>query len=390
MRLLSAHFVIPADGRVIKNGIVHLSDKGEVLKVEAPEKIKEQAKLEFYNGVIVPGFVNVHCHLELSHLWKKISKGRGMVNFIESLQANRNASHEIVEKAIENANNQMIQEGIVLVGDISNSDLSFSIKKRSKIKYHTFVEVFSSDPKQANKVFQRAQVIQNILDDMKLEGNIVPHSPYSVSDNLFTLIKKNIKENQVYCIHNQESKAESDFFLKGEGDFIPFFKKQGIDPGLKESGHSSPIGIMKYLPKKENIIFVHNTYSTREDIQQIRNITENCYWCLCPGSNLYIEKKLPNMDVFTDVLHNVCIGTDSLASNEKLSVLQEMYILQKNLNLKLDSLVEMATINGAKALIKDSRYGSIEEGKKPGVNLIENIDFTNFSLTEKSTVKRLD
>jgi cytosine/adenosine deaminase-related metal-dependent hydrolase len=110
----------------------------------------------------------------------------------------------------------------------------------------------------------------------------------------------------------------------------------------------------------------------------------------CPNSNLYIENQLPPVFLFRKENLNICLGTDSLASNHELSVLAEMITLQIHFpEIKLEELVCWATLNGAKALKMENRFGSFEVGKNPGVNLISGIDFKTMKLTEKSKVKRL-
>jgi cytosine/adenosine deaminase-related metal-dependent hydrolase len=111
---------------------------------------------------------------------------------------------------------------------------------------------------------------------------------------------------------------------------------------------------------------------------------------LCPNANLYIENQLPPVPLFQQEKLNICIGTDSLASNYNLSVLQEMITLQKNFQeITLTELVEWGCLNGARALGLENFLGSLEAGKKPGVNLITGADIQGQRLTEQSKVKRL-
>jgi len=146
------------------------------------------------------------------------------------------------------------------------------------------------------------------------------------------------------------------------------------------------------LPKENQLLLVHNTFTKKEDLDELKKLrtAENTFFVLCPNSNLYIENQLPPVSLFRDENLNICLGTDSLASNHELSVLAEMITLQMYFpEIKLEEFIEWATINGAKALQIEDIYGSFEVGKKPGVNLISGIDFKTMKLTEKSKVKRL-
>ena len=103
---------------------------------------------------------------------------------------------------------------------------------------------------------------------------------------------------------------------------------------------------------------------------------------------MYIEKKLPKIDLFVDQGFNLTLGTDSLASNTKLCILNEMRLIQqKSPSLSIEKLVEWGTVNGAKYLGISDEKGTIEEGKTPGLNLITGLD--NFKITSDTKVRRL-
>jgi cytosine/adenosine deaminase-related metal-dependent hydrolase len=152
------------------------------------------------------------------------------------------------------------------------------------------------------------------------------------------------------------------------------------------------ISILPYLPDKNPLLLVHNTFTEKLDLEALKKnrSLKNTWFVLCPNSNLYIENQLPPIKLFRDEKLNICIGTDSLASNHELSVLAELITLQQNFpELELTELLIWATLNGAKALGIEATFGSFEPGKKPGINLISGVDFKTFRLTENSKVKRL-
>ena len=157
IKKISAHYIFPVSSKPIKNGIISIDENGKILKIENPKgNFKEIANLEFYNGILVPGFVNTHCHTELSHLKEKIREKTGLPDFVSQISKIRVSKEEIIKKAIKTANQTMEFEGIVAVGDISNTNYSFETKKNSKIKYHTFLEVFSMDENKAELAIDKA------------------------------------------------------------------------------------------------------------------------------------------------------------------------------------------------------------------------------------------
>lgn len=195
-------------------------------------------------------------------------------------------------------------------------------------------------------------------------------------------------------MHNQESSDEAEFFASGTGAIATHISENlGIDTShWKPTGQSSLVSVLQYLPPKNPLLLVHNTYTTQADIDVLlqQRKLENTFFVLCPNSNLYIETQLPPIELFRKNNLNICLGTDSLASNHQLSVLAEMITLQENFpDVKLEELLNWACFNGAKALQVENRFGSFEVGKRPGVNLISGIDFKTMKLTKTSKVKRL-
>lgn len=396
MRKIAATYIFPGNQPPIKNGILTCTDDGTILEISGNnEKITEQSGLEYYSGILVPGFVNTHCHLELSHLKGKIEEKTGIGGFIGQINQLRNQETENTEKAIQVADRKMWAAGTAAVGDISNSTLTLETKKISKIFYHTFIESFGFHPSRAERAFDIAQFVQFQFKEFNLPCSIVPHSPYSVSKPLFEKIKENaIIEKSILTIHNQESEGEGEFFRFGTGAILNHLQNNlGIDTShWQPTGKSSLISILQFIPKDNQLLLVHNTFTKKEDLDELRKIrsTDNTFFVLCPNSNHYIENQLPPVPLFRDENLNICIGTDSLASNHELSVLAEMITLQLNFpEIKLEELIKWASINGAKALQIEDRFGSFETGKKPGVNLISGIDFKTMKLTIHSKVKRL-
>jgi len=146
------------------------------------------------------------------------------------------------------------------------------------------------------------------------------------------------------------------------------------------------------LPPENHLLLVHNTFTEKSDLGELRKNRplENTWFALCPNSNLYIENQLPPIPLFQKEGLNICLGTDSLASNHQLSILAEMITIQQNFHeIELTELLTWATLNGAEALGINKDFGSFETGKKPGINLITGIDFKNMKLTKSSKVKRL-
>lgn len=386
MRRFSADFIYTLEEEPIENGIIVTDDNGKILAV-TDEKALLDPDIERFEGIIVPGFVNAHCHLELSHLHKKIQKGKGLIPFIKDVILNRAEKEEIVLEAMKVADEEMYRNGIVAVGDISNLAISSSIKDKSKIKYHTFVEMLGLEASKSTAIIDEALLLSEKFNG---PSSITPHAPYSVSKKLIKDLTKYCKDHEnIIAIHSQESDDENFLYRFKEGAFIQFYKEMNINTdSFTAQSKNSLQSLLPFMPEKPNTLLVHNTYTTLKDIYFTKRFSRELYWCFCPNANLYIEKRLPSFEFFKHSEYPITIGTDSLASNQKLCILSEMKVLQKNIkDLYLENLLKWATINGARFLNLDNHLGSIAIGKIPGLNLISNVK--NQKLTDKSTVTKL-
>ncbi len=391
MQFFSADYIFPVTSPPIKNGILITEDDGKIVDVlnSANELPTLNYKLQTFNGILVPGFINTHCHLELSHLRNQIQRHIGLTGFISEFILKRNAfSQQQIDDVIKLADIEMRNNGTVAVGDISNTNHSFKTKSESDIYYHTFIEVFDLIPEKAEEAMARAQALQSSV--VSGESSVVPHAPYSTSEKLLELIK-NYSQNKIVSIHNQETKSENELFQSHSGKLFEFFKSLGNPLShISVTGKTSLQSYLQYMNAKTKTLFVHNTFTSAKDILLAKNYFEKPYWCFCPNANLFIENTMPDFSLFTKNNCTITLGTDSYASNTSLSILEEIKtILKNNSEIKFETALQWATINGAQFLDIESNFGSFEKGKKPGTVLISDFDSENISVTEKSISKKI-
>ena len=396
MRKLTATYIFPVNEPPIKHGIIICDSDGTIREIiNRDGHIHEESGLEHYNGILTPGFVNAHCHLELFNLKNKIEEKKGIGHFIGKINQLRNHETGEIERAMSLADKKMWANGIVGLGDISKSAYSIETKRKIKILYHTFVETFGFVPERAERAFNYALKVQKEFILNKLHASVVPHSPYSVSDVLFDLLKKYAEiEKNILSIHSLESQAEIQFFDDGCGTIMEHLKDNlNLDVShWKATGKNPILAILKYLPPQNSLLLVHNTYLNKHVINELKKqrSMDNTFFVLCPNSNLYIENQIPPVSLMRNNELTICLGTDSLASNRELSVLSEMKTIQQHFpEIKLEELIRWSCFNGALALNANRKLGSFEKGKQPGINLISGIDFKHMKLTPESRVKRL-
>jgi len=390
MQKFGATYVHTVTGKIIKNGVITVDNQGVITDISSL-KGKVPKQLDFYEGGhIVPGFINTHCHLELSHMKGLVDTGTGLIAFIGKVVTMRDFPQKQIDAAIIRAEKEMIRNGIVAVGDISNQVDTLAQKAKGNLRYYTFVELFDLLQGNVDKTMAQYQPVFDAIDLPKgHRKSYVPHAPYSVSDALFEKIQTLNPQNATVSIHNQELAAEDEFFEKKQGGFVDFYKGFGLSiKSFRKTGKKSIYKAMENLNPKSRTLFVHNTLTQKEEIQAAHKWSKNVFWATCPNANLYIENRLPNYQAFINEKARMTIGTDSLTSNWKLSILEEMKTIAKyNSYIPFETLLAWATINGARALGMQKELGSIEIGKKPGLNLLTQV--IDNQLSEKTKVKKL-
>ncbi len=338
------------------SGIVNASEGGD--------------DIESYDGILCPGFINCHAHLELSHMKGMIPKNTGLVEFVISVVEQRHHPEEMILSAIADAEDEMMRNGIVAVGDICNNTLTISQKKKARIHYHNFIEASGFDPFIAEIRFERSLELYRQFSKLPSgRSSIVPHAPYSVSDELWEMIT-HFPGNELLSIHNQETEAENEWSAEKKGELENMYRRMKISTDhYAASGRSS---LRNYLPKflpGQQVILVHNVHTSPEDVTFTKQFSANpFYWCICAAANKYISGMLPDIEMLIGEGCGIVLGTDSLASNVSLDLLDEINLIRSEFAFIDDETVlRWATMSGAKALRMQETLGSFEKNKMPGV-----------------------
>ena len=378
---ISADKVFTSLGELEENAVVITDKSGRILEVGSVLD-HDPASIIVKKGILTPGFINTHCHLELSHMKDKVHTGTGLLPFLKSVVSFRDIDQQTIDQAIADAHSEMLNNGIVAVGDISNKSDTASVKSHGDLSYYTFVEMFDFlQPSMTNQTIgQYAQVMEAQDSSHFNKKSFVPHAPYTVTEGLFDFVNDSNVEGNTVSIHNQETPDENELFIAGSGGFVEFYKGFGFNlDHFRPSGKSSIHYILQNLAPKFRTLFVHNTTTTEDDIRSAHAWNPgNCYWTTCPNANLYIENRLPDYSRFINTGATVTIGTDSLTSNWQLNIWEEIKTIRKFQSyVPLETCLSWATINGATALGYEDRLGSFEVGKIPGIVCLEgNIDDT--------------
>ena len=357
--------------------VLIMDEDGKVMEILAEMDAGEG--IERYRGILCPGFINAHCHLELSHLKNTIPPHTGLIPFLLDVVSKRDHDQSLILDCIENAEKEMELEGIVAVGDICNTSITLQSKCKSKIKWNNFIEVLGMKDEKAEANLLHYEGILDAFNGAatNMKSSLVPHAPYSISNKTFEGIN-NRTGHSIVSMHSQENPAEDELYAKGTGDFIRLFNKLGLaESPFPVSGKSSLQSCLPYFNKQQRIILVHNTFTAAEDIvfalDHAREHLSGVHFCICANANLYIENQMPPIDLLMKHKAEIVLGTDSYSSNWQLSIAAEIRTIRKELpEIPLQRILQWATINGARALERDDALGSFEPGKKPGIVLLDN------------------
>jgi cytosine/adenosine deaminase-related metal-dependent hydrolase len=354
------------------NTVVVTTEDGSIVDVINASEAGEDYK--FLDGILSPGFINAHCHLELSHLKGAIPTQTGLSEFVKQIVPKRAAAQEIIDAAIEAAETEMFENGIVAVGDICNTADTIAAKTKGKLAYYNFIEIYGLDPLLAAQKMEAGLSLQNEYINNGLNAVVVPHAPYSVPAALLQLLAAAYGSHTV-SIHNQETKAENDFFENKIGAFVDMYARVGVDLDFFTPTKTTSLqSVLPYLEAAAKTIWVHNSFTSVSDIGAVQATNTDAYWCLCPSANQYIENTMPPVQLLREQHANIIVGTDSYASNWSLNMLDELKKIQAhNPEIPLAEMLTWITSNGARALQMEDTLGSIEKGKKPGLVLIENM-----------------
>ena len=385
IRRIAASYVYTLDAGTIKNGFVEYDDADGTI-ISTGECSEGD---DIISGALVPGFVNAHCHVELSHLHGKFRKGTGMAGFIDQINELRDwAGRETKIELTRRWMDKMWNDGVSAMADISNDDSSFEVKKSHPLYTRTFLEVFGSEPEMCEGVMSDVMKLNETASAYGIDAAPTPHSCYTMSPQLLSASAAAGLKSGFLSYHSQESQEEEDLLMTGTGAMYENRKRSGMStPPV--TGESS----LKYFldrlaaacpaPYDQNILLVHNVCLKQDDIDALKKVMKNPFFAICPLSNIFIHNALPPVELMRKNGLAIAVGTDSLSSNDDLDMVKELACLHEAFpEVPMSEMLEWACLNGARFLGKEDELGSFAPGKRPGIVLVKDIDQDGFVTAE--------
>lgn len=378
----TADLVMTPDGLRSGFGVVMDTETGTVLSLH-----EASPDAHYIPGLLSPGWINAHCHLELSHLQGMIPTHTGMAGFIRHLQALRSNHPETAESAAWQAARDMFQAGIQAVADISNTEVTVALKHSSQHdipEFYTFVELFGLNPDRAGELVQQGLDKKALFPQGK--SSLTWHAPYSTSPVLFPQIGEQVEG--VASFHLLESEEEMEIMESASGPLATLFREMGFDPLPEWFGRQPVLDfVLRLLPENLRMLWVHGVMLTAGAVEQILAHHPQSGFCLCPAANEYIHGTCPPVRELLPWKNRIVLGTDSLAGNHRLDLLDDVKILTARFpEIETEDLLTWVTQNGAD-FFGWQHLGNLSPGKRPGLIAIHSIQGDR--ITPHSRIQRI-
>jgi len=365
---LRAKYLLPDSNKLIENGAVFI-DKNQIVDIGSYPSInygKSEKVYDFGEAVILPGFVNAHTHLELTNIHGQVKRTENLPDWLMQLMKIRDWNERIVERATSAGIAVSLAGGASTVADITNSGWSVKILKRSPIRKLVFYEAIGFKLRRLLMLIVIARLLAKLYSiraDKLFTFGISPHAPYSVSADLYRTCRNIARFGKFHlCTHLAETESEHELLMSGTGAFRDMLNNLGITVDDWQPPRQTPVEYIHSLGILDNSpLLAHCNYLRESDIQLLQ--ASNASVVFCPRSHNYFYHRNHPFEKLMQAGVNVALGTDSLASNDSLSMLDELKFLHKSQNhISPETLLSMATLNGAKALKLYGHIGALQPG----------------------------
>lgn len=374
--LYRAAWVLPVSAPPIRDGAVLVDGDGVIRAVGAGASVRggrdiDEVRLD--DAILLPGLVNVHTHPELTGM-------RGLLEdlpfhlWIPHLRAAKDGAHlsdEDFGACARWACLEAMAAGITCIGATEDSGAAFGALRDAGMRGVVYREVFGPAPGQAlhslERLRQRVEQMRGEETDLVRVG-VSPHAPYTVADALFRLVAEYaVAEELPIAVHTAEAEAEVQLVAQGAGPFAAGLRTRGIETpprGRSTVELLGRTGIMACRP-----LLIHCVHVDADDIRRIAD--SGATVAHCPIANARLGHGISPVIEMLEAGADVALGTDSVASNNRMDLLEEARIAQLMQRARLASagalaperLLRLVTMDGAKALGMLDRTGSLEPGK---------------------------
>ncbi|MCH7990412.1 MAG: amidohydrolase family protein, partial [Planctomycetes bacterium] len=359
------------DAEPIENGIIEIQH-GRIVAVHSTADPEAE---DLGNVAIIPGLINAHTHLEFSDLAKPVEPPRPFSHWIRAVVEQRR--NHTGPSAVDRGVQESCQSGTTTLGEIATSDWPRSGFPAHGLRTVLFRELLGLLPEQAN---EQLAIARTHLELNHGESNLIrglsPHAPYSVHPDLFQQLVELANEFQApLSVHLAETKAELELLSQGTGELVEMLADFGVWQQNIISPGTRPLDYLQLLEKLDHVLIVHGNYLSDDELDFLAE-HPNMTVVYCPRTHHYFGHDEHPWQELLNRNINVAMGTDSLASNPNLSLWEELCFLRDRYpGVAPQTLLELGTLSGARALGLDDETGSLSMGKIADLAVVSSDNF---------------
>ena len=366
--ILRARYVQAGRGHTIENGAVRI-ENGRIAEIGPAPAVSGSPTDDLGDSLLLPGFVNAHTHLELTHLAGRVPPGgdflRWMGRLVKAMRVV--GDEEGVRDAVQRGRTLSLQAGVTTVGDITRLPaMTRPVLADGPLRVLSFGEVIAVGALRHRLGDRLAAATDSSARSAFLEVGISPHAPYTLEpEGLRACASRAEACGLRMSMHLAETPEEALFTTRLTGPVRSFFKRHGVwdrrvpCPHLPPVEYAATAGVLG-----PETVLAHVNYVSDEEIDRIE--ASGAHVVYCPRTHDAFGHPPHPFRRMLDRGVNVCVGTDSLASNPSLSVLEELRFLRgRHPDMPAAVLIEMGTVRAARALGMDAqprRVGAIAPG----------------------------
>jgi cytosine/adenosine deaminase-related metal-dependent hydrolase len=371
---LDPHWIVPIEPAGALSGHALIVDDGAIVALVpaavADRDYAARSRVELPRHALMPGLVNAHTHLELSYLRGQVPAGSSFVAWIRAVMAARrqysDPSAPTILDAVDRGIAEALRSGTAIVGDISNTLVTFDRVARSPLAAVIFYELIGFRAPDPEVVVARAkEQIGALSSTDRVRVSLAAHAPYSVAPLMLRAIRHALDHDPfaTCSVHLAESAEEIEFIRTGGGPWRGLLEELGVWDAAWAAPGVSPV---QYLDENGflggRVMAVHGVQADAADLARL--LAQGTTLVTCPRSNEHTGAGTPPIEAFYASGVRVAVGTDSLASTPDLNVFAELATLRRLAPaVPASMLLDSATRQGARALAFDDEYGTLDSGK---------------------------
>jgi len=361
----TGRWVFPVDGPPIEHGVIECV-AGIISDVRPSRGPADSGGTDLGNVAILPGLINAHAHLEFSDLDAPIQPPVPFTDWMRSLLAYRRTRTKPLSELIQFGQKLSLSFGTSIIGDIVTGDWTPNCVEPGGPRTIAFRELIGLRPEQAAEQLaiakQHIELCRN--SPLPVAPAISPHAPYSVGLDLFhRLIEVAKVEDVPVCMHLAETLGELELLSQGTGELVDMLSGFGVwQDGLFDRG-LRPLDYLRPLANLNHAIIAHGNYLSPNEIEFLGRHS-NVAVAFCPRTHQFFGHAEHPWQRLSEAGALVCLGTDGCSSNPDYSLWSEVRFLDDMTSGRCrPRLLELATINGARALGLDNMCGTLAPGR---------------------------